>query len=756
MSDIPTADNKHESHMHAGRAALQQEAPQQVVARNADAMQSYAEAEEATVDHTMMPGMEHDGHSTPGMDHSKMAGMKHGGHAGGMSHDMSDPAMAPAMEADMRTRFFVALLLTIPVILYSPLGQGLLHTTLPTPIPVNWLLFLLTTPIVFWAGWIFVGGAFSALRARTLDMSVLIATGVLTAYLFSAYITFTGGLDTFFDAAAMLVTFVLFGHWMEMRSRKGTTESLRALFDLVPPQATVIRAGHEVQVNTAEVIVGDLIRIRPGDKVPVDGTVTAGDTTINEALVTGESLPVAKQIGDGVIGGSINQAGSLVMRATRVGADTTIGQIAGMVRTAQNSKAPGQRLADKAATVLILVAVGSGLVTFLAWTVAGVPTIMALTFAISAVVIACPDALGLATPTAVAVGIGLGAKHNVLIKDAATLEGVSAVRAIVLDKTGTLTEGRPKLTDIALTADAGLREDDLLRLVAAAEVGSEHPLSAAIVDAATARKLDVPVATAFAALAGRGLRATVEGRVVQIGNRRLLEEGQIALPAPLAQQAAHLADAGRTPMFVVLDGRAVGLVAVADTVKADAKRTIALLQGRGIEPVMITGDNVRTAAAVARELGIARFYAEVLPAEKAAHVQALQAEGKKVAMVGDGVNDAPALATADIGIAIGAGTDVAIETANIVLMKSDPLDIVRALILSSATVTKMKQNLFWASIYNVLAIPVAAGLFYSSLGWQIRPEIAALLMSVSSIVVATNAVLLRRVEGQLTNPVGAP
>ncbi len=680
-----------------------------------------------------------------GMDHAQMQ-------QGGMSHDMSDPAMAQAMEADIRSRFFGALLLTIPVILYSQLGVALLHRTLPTPLPVNWLLLLLTTPIVFWAGWMFVGGAVSALRARQLDMSVLIATGVLTAYLFSAYITVTGGTDTFFDAAAMLVTFVLFGHWMEMRSRKGTTESLRALFDLVPPQATVIRGGQEMQVNTAAVLVGDRLRIRPGDKLPVDGVVTEGATTINEALVTGESLPVTKQPGDAVIGGSINQAGSIVMQATRVGADTTIGQIANMVRTAQNSKAPGQRLADRAATVLVIVAVGSGLVTFLAWKLVGAPTIVALTFAISAVVIACPDALGLATPTAVAVGIGLGAKYNILIKDAATLEGVSAITAIVLDKTGTLTVGKPQLTDIVLAEGAGMDENTLLRLVATAEVGSEHPLADALVRAAQERGLAVGRSSAFAALAGRGLRATVEGRQVLIGNQRLLDEQQIAIPAPPAAQAARLADAGRTPMFVAVDGRTVGLVAVADMVKPHAQQTIALFKARRIEPVMITGDNTRTAAAVARELGITRYYAEVLPADKARYVRELQAAGKKVAMVGDGVNDAPALATADIGIAIGAGTDVAIETANIVLMKSDPLDIVRALILSHATVVKMKQNLFWASIYNVLAIPVAAGLFYSSLGWQIRPEIAALLMSVSSIIVATNAVLLRSVEGKLKNP----
>jgi len=694
-----------------------------------------------------------------GMDHSKMnqaemAGMDHSqmGH-GGMNHDMSDPVMAAAMESTMRNRFFAALLLTIPVILYSAIGESLLHTKLPTPIPVNWLLLILTTPIVFWAGWIFVGGAVSALRQRNLDMSVLIATGVLTAYLFSLYITLSGGMDTFYDAAAMLVTFVLFGHWMEMRSRRGTTDSLRALFDLVPPKATVIRAGQEVEVSTADVVVGDLLRLRPGDKVAVDGVVTEGETTVNESLVTGESLPVGKVVGDPLIGGSLNQNGSIVMRATKVGADTALGQITGLVRQAQNTKAPGQRLADRAATVLVIVAVGSGLLTFLLWQfLAGVPTIVALTFAISAVVIACPDALGLATPTAVAVGIGLGAKHNVLIKDAATLEGVAGIKAIVLDKTGTLTEGKPQLTDVVLAEGAGLSADELLRLTASAEAGSEHPLAGAIIQGAKERNLALSQSSGFAALAGRGLRATVGGRLLAIGNGRLLTELNVSLPATLEQQAAKLAEAGRTPMFVAVDGQIAGLVAVADTLKPNAKETIRLLKERGIEPVMITGDNQRTAAAVAHDLGILRFYAEVLPADKAKYVRELQAEGKKVAMVGDGVNDAPALATADIGIAIGAGTDVAIETANIVLMKSDPLDIIRAVILSQATVTKMKQNLFWASIYNVLAIPVAAGLFYSSLGWQIRPEIAALLMSVSSIIVATNAVLLRSVEGKLKNP----
>jgi len=371
-----------------------------------------------------------------GMDHSQM------GH-GGKNHDMSDPVMAAAMESDMRNRFFAALLLTIPIILYSPLGAGL-GLRLPSPIPVNWLLLILTTPVVFWAGWIFVGGAFSALRRRSLDMSVLIATGVLAAYLFSVYITLTGGMETFYDAAAMLVTFVLFGHWMEMRSRRGTTDSLRALFDLVPPKATVIRGGQELEVNTADVVVGDRLRLRPGDKVPVDGVVESGTTTVDESLVTGESLPVGKEVGDPLTGGSINQSGSVIMQTTKVGADTALGQITNLVRQAQNTKAPGQRLADRAAGVLVIVAVGSGILTFLAWKfIGGEPTIVALTFAISAIVIACPDALGLATPTAVAVGVGLGAKYNILIKDAATLEGMAGIKAIVLDKTGTLTEGRP-------------------------------------------------------------------------------------------------------------------------------------------------------------------------------------------------------------------------------------------------------------------------------------------------------------------------
>jgi Cu2+-exporting ATPase len=504
--------------------------------------------------------------------------------------------------------------------------------------------------------------------------------------------------------------------------------------------------------------------------------VTDGETSIDEALVTGESLPVTKRPGDAVIAGSINRSGSVRFRATKVGADTALAQIVDLVQRAQSSKAPGQRLADQAAQYLVILAVGSGVLTFVIWYfIVGSPLLMALTFAISAVVIACPDALGLATPTAVAVGTGIGARHNILIKDAATLENVSGITAIVLDKTGTLTEGKPALTDLVIAAGIPARAltngqvadvppltngrpttDDsnaLLRLIASVEQGSEHPLATAIVAGARERGLALADARQFEAIAGHGIRAVVEGKTLLVGNRKLMDDNGVAIDT-IEAQAATLAEDGKTPMFVAIDGQAAGLVAVADTIKPTAAQAIRQFNDLGIEAVMITGDNARTAAAVARQLGIQRFFAEVLPADKARHVKELQAEGKRVAMVGDGVNDAPALAQADIGIAIGAGTDVAIETASVVLMKSDPLDIIRAITLSKATVRKMRQNLFWAAIYNVLAIPVAAGALYPSFGIELRPEWSALLMSLSSIIVAVNAVLLRRVERELDSPGG--
>jgi P-type Cu2+ transporter len=668
----------------------------------------------------------------------------HGDHA---DHDMSDPNMAATMERDMRNRFFVALLLTIPTVLYSPLGMNLLGVRLPTfGLGENVIMLLLCTPVVFYCGWIFISGSYHSLRRRALNMSVLIATGVLAAYSFSVLITFLGG-ETFYEAAAMLVTFVLFGHWMEMRSRRGTNDALRALFDLVPPQATVIRDDEEVTVPSSEVRLGDTIVLRPGDKLPVDGEVMEGETSIDEALVTGESVPVSKRPGDTVIAGSINRSGSVRFTATAVGADTTLAQIVELVQQAQNSKAPGQRLADRAAEYLVILAVGSGIVTFLAWYFfGGAAAITAMTFAISAVVIACPDALGLATPTAVAVGTGIGARHNILIKDAATLENVSRIESVVLDKTGTLTEGEPSLTDVF--ALDGRSEEELLRLVAPAEKNSEHPLAEAIVAGARDRGIEPGDAARFESVPGHGIRAEVDGHAVLIGNRKLMDESGVDV-FKLEEKSAALAGAGKTPMFVAVDGEPSALVAVADTIKPSARDTLQRLNEMGIEAVMITGDNKRTAEAVARELGIERVFSEVLPADKARYVQQLQAEGKRVAMVGDGVNDAPALAQADIGIAIGAGTDVAIETAKVVLMRSDPLDVTRAVVLSKATVRKMKQNLVWASVYNVLAIPVAAGVLYPAYGIMLRPEWSALLMSVSSIIVAVNAVLLKGVEGNL-------
>jgi Cu2+-exporting ATPase len=668
-----------------------------------------------------------------------------GGHAG-MDHNMSDPAMARAMEIDMRNRFLVALVLTIPTVLYSPIGADFLGIDMPSPIGDNWMALIFSTPVVWWSGWIFIGGAYVSLRRRSLNMSVLIATGVLAAYLASVVLLVAGEEDAFFEAAAMLVTFVLFGHWMEMKSRRGTTDALRALFDLVPPTATVLRGGEEVEIPSVEIVVGDLVVIRPGEKIPVDGVIERGETTIDESLVTGESLPVDKGVGASVVGGSINQSGSVTFRTTRIGAETTLGQIVKLVEQAQNSKAPGQRLADRAAQYLVVLAVSAGLVTFFVWfVVADEGFLQALTFAIAAVVIACPDALGLATPTAVAVATGLGARHNLLIKDAATLEGVSRVQAIIMDKTGTLTEGKPTLTELV---SVEMTENELLRLAASAEQASEHPLARAIVEGAKERGANLVEYDGFQAVAGHGLKARVEGREVLIGNRKLMEEGGVHLDG-LNDRADTLAASGNTPMFVAVDGRPAGILSVADTLKPTARKAVRMLQEEGIEVVMMSGDNRATAQSVATELGIDRVFAEVLPEDKANYVKQLQDEGKVVAMVGDGVNDAPALAQADIGIAIGAGTDVAIEAARVVLMKSDPLDVIRAIRLSKATVRKMKQNLFWASIYNVIAIPIAAGLLYPSLGIELRPEWAALLMSVSSIIVATNALSLKRVEGEL-------
>jgi P-type Cu2+ transporter len=675
-----------------------------------------------------------------------------------MGHDMSDPAMAHAMEADMRRRFWVALVLTIPIVLYSSLGTDVLRIHLPVPfgLPRNWLLLILTTPVVWWAGWIFHSGAWRALRNRSLDMNVLVSLGVLVAYLFSAFATiFAPGVETSFDAAAMLVTFVLFGHWMEMRSRRGSSDALNALLKLAPSQANVIDADGAIHTKPVEQVqVGDLLLLRPGDKAPVDGKVVEGTSSLDESMITGESLPVEKTVGDEVIGGTVNGSGSLRFRATKVGSETALAQIVQLVQVAQNSKAPAQRLADGAAQWLVIAAVSAGLLTFLIWFfVIQQTALFALTLAVSAIVIACPDALGLATPTAVAVGTGIGARKGILIKNATALEQTSRIQAIIFDKTGTLTEGKPAVTDVVLLSEANgesLTEEQVLRIAASVEAESEHPLARAIVTAAEDHRLATLPITSFQSITGGGVQATVESAGVLIGTPKLLSDHGIMLSEGDLAQIGALQGGGKTVMAVARDGRAVGAIAVADQVRPTAHTTIEQLRDLGIQVAMLTGDNRRTAEAVGAQLGIQpeRVFAEVAPAEKARYVKQVQDEGLFTAMVGDGVNDAPALAQADLGIAIGAGTGVAIETAQIVLMRSDPQDVLAAIRLSKATVVKMKQNLFWAAIYNVVAIPIAAGILYP-LGILLSPAVSALAMSASSITVATNAVLLKRVEPHL-------
>ncbi|MCL5428682.1 MAG: copper-translocating P-type ATPase [Chloroflexi bacterium] len=669
-------------------------------------------------------------------------GMEHGGLAG--------REMAKLMEEDIKNKFFFALVLSIPIIAYSPLGTEYFGLQLPEPIPAPWILFLLTTPVYFYSGWIFLYSTVKALQAKTLNMAVLIAVGITAAYVFSVLLTLLGSQDSYYEAAALLITFVLFGHWMEMKSRRGTTDALQALFNLVPPQARLLINGKEEVVPTSQVKIGDILLLKPGDKVPVDGEIIEGETAIDESLVTGESMPVAKNPGDEVIGGSINTAGSVKFKATKVGEDTALAQIVKMVERAQNSKAPGQKLADRFAQYLVIVAVGGGLLTFAIWFfVMGESLLFALTFAISTVVIACPDALGLATPTAVAVGTGLGAKYNILIKDAPTLEQTSKIQSVVLDKTGTLTEGKPQVTKV-LAMD-GFSEADVLELVGAAEVKSSHPLSGAVLAEIEKRKLNLPQnIEKFKNLSGLGVEAVVNGKKVLVGTVKLMRQNQVDI-SPLETAVNSLVDEGNTVMLLSVEGKVAGVIGAADPIKPTAKKAVEKLMKLGIEVAMITGDNEKTAQTVAGKIGIKRVFADVMPEDKSKYVKKLQDEGKFVAMVGDGVNDAPALAQADIGIAIGAGTDVAIETAKVVLMKSDPADVLKAIRLSKATVRKMKQNLFWASIYNLLAIPIAAGVFYPSFGLSLRPEASALLMSLSSIIVATNAVLLKRAEKDLVS-----
>jgi P-type Cu2+ transporter len=661
--------------------------------------------------------------------------MGHGGH-GAMSMD--------AMVADMRNRFLVAAIFSIPILLWSPIGREVLGFEVAAPFGLRddvWSL-LLSLPVIFYSCWIFFDGAVRALRARTLDMMVLVAVAVGAGWLYSVVVTLTGGGEVFYEAASVLAAFVLLGHWFEMRARGGANDAIRSLLDLAPPKALVLRDGQPVEVPTAEVQVGDLLLVRPGAKIATDGIVEDGESEVDESVVTGESLPVHKQPGDEVIGATINLNGTLRVRATRVGADTALAQIVKLVQEAQNSKAPGQKLADRAAFWLVLVALIGGALTFAVWALfTDRPVTDALLFAITVVVITCPDALGLATPTAIMIGTGLGARRGILFKNAIALETAARINTVVMDKTGTLTKGEPEVTDI-VTAD-GVIETELLRLVAAVERESEHPLAEAIMRRAEQARVAVATADGFENVPGHGAVAIVEGRRVAVGNRRLMEREEIDL-GELAARREQLASGGRTVVMAAADGRPLGLFAIADAPRETSVAAIKALHEAHVEVVMLTGDNRATAERIAGELGIDQVIAEVLPGDKAAKVAELQQAGRKVAMVGDGVNDAPALAQADLGIAIGAGTDVAIETADVVLMRSDPLDVPTALQIGRGTLRKMRQNLGWAIGYNAVALPIAAGVFEPAFGLVLRPEIAALSMSGSSLIVAVNALTLKR------------
>lgn len=598
-------------------------------------------------------------------------------------------------------------------------------------------MFFLASAAILYPVWPFLVAAWRALRNGVLNMAVLVVLSVGTGYLFSVGATFFFKGQQFYEAASVLLVFILLGHWLEMRARAGASAAIRALLDLAPPRAAVLRGGKEIDIATADVVLGDIVVLRPGNKLPVDGEVIEGTSTIDESMLTGESMPVTKKVGDKVIGATINKSGTLRYRSTRVGADTALAQIVRLVQEAQNSKAPAQLLADRASQWLVLAAIVIGLATFAVWFWwFSQPLLFAMTLTITVFVIACPDALGLATPMAVMVGTGLGASNGILFKNAAALEEATKLDVIVFDKTGTLTMGQPKVVEIVPAT--GVPVDQVLQVAAAVDQGSDHPLALAIVERAADLKL--PEVSDFLNIEGKGASATIGGAAVFLGNRRLMNEQKIDLLA-LGERAEALKGQGRTVIHVARSGKLLGLIAIADTPRPTAVATIAKLHDQGVRVAMLTGDNAGTAKRIADTLGIDIVLADVLPAQKAEKIKELQGQGLKVGMVGDGVNDAPALTQADVGFAIGAGTDVAIESADIVLMKSDPYDVVGAMTLSRATLRKMHQNLWWAVGYNLIAFPIAAGVFYPFL---LSPELAALAMSGSSALVAINALLLKR------------
>jgi Cu2+-exporting ATPase len=670
------------------------------------------------------------------------AGPAHAGHAmDAMAHEMGHGAGMDmqAMARDMRNRFWVALAFSLALLPYSPMGFEMKPLAPPFGLGMNQWLFVLASGAVLWPSWPFFVAAWRALKNGVLNMATLVVLSVGTGYVFSVGSTFFFEGVQFYEAVSVLLVFILLGHWLEMRARAGANDAIRALMDLAPPMANVIRDGKEAQIPTAAVLRCDIVVVRPGDKIPVDGEVLEGESQVDESMLTGESMPVKKGVGSQVAGATINKSGSFRYRATRVGAETALAQIVKLVQEAQNSKAPAQLLADKASQWLVLVAMVIGVATFVAWYwIVGDTLLLALTLTITVFVIACPDALGLATPMAVMIGTGRGARNGILIKNASALEDATKLNVVIFDKTGTLTQGKPEVVDVA--AAAGRTPDEVLALAAALETHSEHPLAHAILERAGDKATQA--AERFSNVDGMGAKAVLDGDPLLIGNRRLMDAERVDM-AGMEQAAAQMQGAGRTVVHVARAGRLWGLIAIADAPRPTATATVRDLRARGVKVAMLTGDNQATAERVARELGIDIVLAEVLPGQKADQVKKLQGQGNKVGMVGDGINDAPALTQADVGFAIGAGTDVAMESADVVLMRSDPYDVVGAVELSRATLAKMHQNLWWAVGYNVVAFPIAAGVFYPL---TISPEIAALAMSGSSLLVAINALMLKRAK----------
>ena len=675
---------------------------------------------------------DHEGHAKPSAQPAMSPDMAHE-----MGHSGTD---LPAMVRDMRNRFWICLIFTVPIFVYAPMGGFFEPPAPPFGLELNLWLFFFASAAILYPSWPFFVSAWRALRKGTLGMAALIVLSVGTGYLFSVGSTFFfKEAGQFFEAVAVLLVFILLGHWLEMRARAGASSAITALMDLTPAKASVIRNGAEIEVPTAEVLAGEIVVIRPGSKIPVDGTVETGESLVDESMLTGESMPVQKGPGATVIGATINKSGSFRYKATKVGADSALAQIVKLVQEAQNSKAPAQLQADKAARWLVIAAIIIGVATFAVWFWwIGQPLLFAVTLTITVFVIACPDALGLATPMAVMVSTGLGAMNGILFKNASALEDATKLNIIVFDKTGTLTVGQPEVVEIVL-AD-GVTEDVVLSAAAAVEQGSDHPLAQAILRRAA--HLSVAAPTGFESLDGMGARAETAGGTVFLGNRLLMDTQKLVL-GPLEAEATRLQGDGRTVVHVSQAARVIGLIAIADAIRPSSKAAVAKLRERGIEVVMLTGDNAATAARIAADLGIDTVLADVLPAQKAEKVKELQATGKKVGMVGDGVNDAPALTQANVGFAIGAGTDVAMESADVVLMKSDPYDIVAAIELSRATLRKMHQNLWWAVGYNAIAFPLAAGVLYP---FVLSPEVAAMSMSGSTLIVAINALMLKRTK----------